>query len=321
MNTTTQILLSDDEGVRHAASLLRSGELVAIPTETVYGLGANARNDNAVAAIFAAKKRPQFNPLIVHVPDFDTAEQFVIFSEPAKQIAQAFWPGAITLVLPKLNNSGLSDLVSAGLDTVAIRVPAHPVARAILKEFNGPVAAPSANPSGKISPTSAQHVLSGLNGHIAAVVDGGQCDVGLESTIIGFNNDTPVMLRPGGIPQEAIEKLTGHAIDVSTNGKITAPGQIASHYAPNALIRLNAEVPNNDEAWLGFGQSINHPVSLNLSPSGNLVEAATNLFAYLRELDDEASKANLQKIAAAPIPMKGLGNAINDRLRRAAAPR
>ncbi|TDE39774.1 L-threonylcarbamoyladenylate synthase [Antarcticimicrobium sediminis] len=296
-----------------AAQLLAQGQLVAFPTETVYGLGADARNGRAVAAIYAAKGRPSFNPLIVHLADTDMAQTYVDWSATAQALAEAFWPGPLTLVLPLRPGHGISDLVTAGLDTLAIRVPAHPTARALLRAFNGPISAPSANPSGRISPTTAAHVLAGLSGRIAAVVDDGPCPVGLESTIVGLAGD-PVLLRPGGLAAEAIEAVLGHALTrPEGGGAINAPGQLSSHYAPSERVRLNATTPHKGELFLGFGAMT---CDLNLSPSGDLMEAAANLFGHLHALD-----ARGQPIAVAPIPDHGLGAAINDRLRRAAAPR
>ncbi|TCL08478.1 translation factor SUA5 [Shimia isoporae] len=311
----TQTLTPDSVGYAHAASILGAGGLVAFPTETVYGLGADARNDFAVARIFEAKGRPRFNPLIVHVPDAATAKRYVIWDDGADRIASAFWPGPLTLVLPLRPDSGLSPLVTADLPTLAIRVPAHPVARALLAEFDGPVAAPSANPSGRISPTEAGHVIAGLAGRIEAVVDGGPCDVGVESTILGLS-DTPKLLRPGGLPQEALEAALGTGLSHYQDGDpLSAPGQMLSHYAPGASVRLNATRISKGERLLGFGAVEN--ATLNLSPAGDLTEAAANLFHHLHALD----KSGDAPIAVSPIPEVGLGRAINDRLRRAAAPR
>jgi L-threonylcarbamoyladenylate synthase len=309
------ILSPDPEGLATAARLLAGGELVAFPTETVYGLGGDARSDRAVARIFEAKGRPRFNPLIAHLPDLDAAEAIAVFDPRARAIARAFWPGPLTLVLPLRPEAGLSPLVTAGLDTVAIRVPAHPVAQALLRAFGGPLAAPSANPSGRVSPTRAGHVVEGLSGRIAAVIDGGPCAVGVESTILGLAGD-PRLLRPGGIPVEALEAALGAPLP--TGGSATAPnapGQLASHYAPAAPVRLNATAARPGEVLLGFG-----PVAgdLTLSASGDLVEAAANLFHALREAD---RLARGRAIAVAPVPETGLGRAVNDRLRRAAAPR
>lgn len=313
MTQTTQTLSDSAEGIRDAADLLRSGHLVAFPTETVYGLGADARNDRAVAGIFDAKERPRFNPLIVHVASIKAAQTYVEWSDIADRLAQAFWPGPLTLVLPLLPDTGLSPLVTANLPTLAIRMPAHSVGQALLEAFDGPIAAPSANPSGRISPTTASHVLSGLSGKIAAVVDGGPCDVGLESTIVGLS-DTPTLLRPGGLPVSALQSALGMPLAVhSGDDPLNAPGQMASHYAPNAAVRFNATEALPGETLLGFGAIKG---DLSLSPAGDLIEAAANLFRHLHTLDAQGGK-----IAVAPIPETGLGLAINDRLRRAAAPR
>ena len=312
---TTLSLLSDPAGLGRAADLLRQGQLVAFPTETVYGLGGDARSDLAVARIFDAKGRPRFNPLIVHVPDVAAAREFAVFDDRAEAAAAAFWPGPLTLVLPIRVNAGLSDLVTADLPSVAIRVPGHPVAQALLREFGGPLAAPSANPSGRVSPTRAEHVLAGLSGRIAAVVDGGPCAVGVESTILGLVG-APQLLRPGGVPAEALEALLGQALPVGGNSEMpNAPGQLASHYAPDAPLRLNALTPGPGEVMLGFGSV---PGDLTLSASGDLVEAAAQLFHLLRAAD---ALAQGRGIAVAPIPQTGLGRAINDRLARAASPR
>lgn len=310
----TNHLSADGLGYDSAAKLLRDGQLVAFPTETVYGLGADACNDLAVAKIFEAKDRPRFNPLIVHFNSIDAARRYVEWSDAADILARTFWPGPLTLVLPLKPGAGLSPLVTADLPTLAIRVPAHPVAQSLLAAFDGPVAAPSANPSGRISPTIAAHVTAGLSGRIAGILDGGACDVGVESTILGLA-EAPVLLRPGGLPIEVIEaalnmQVTRHNAD----DPVTAPGQIASHYAPGAHVRLNAVDKRIDEVLLGFG-----PVEadLNLSPAGDLTEAAANLFHHLHALDARGAKV----IAVSPIPEHGLGRAINDRLHRAAAPR
>lgn len=313
MTKQTERLFADATGLGRAAQLLQSGALVAFPTETVYGLGADARQGEAVAAIYTAKGRPSFNPLIVHVKDTVAAQHYAQWPAKAQVLADAFWPGPLTLVVPLRDGHGLSPLVTAGLPSVGIRVPAHPVAQALLSRFGGPLAAPSANPSGRISPTSAQHVLSGLDGRIAAVIDGGTCAVGLESTIIGIMGDTAVLLRSGGIPTEAIEAILGHALHRPDDSTITAPGQLLSHYAPKSAVRLNAKSARPDEHMLGFGQIKG---DLTLSVSGDLAEAAANLFGHLHRLDAMGGP-----IAVAPIPMEGLGRAINDRLTRAAAPR
>jgi L-threonylcarbamoyladenylate synthase len=308
--------MPDAAGIARAARLLAAGETVAFPTETVYGLGADARSGMAVARIFEAKGRPRFNPLIVHVADIGMARQIAAFDPRAEKVAAAFWPGPLTLVLPLREAAGISDLVTAGLPTVAVRMPAHPVARALLSAFGGPVAAPSANPSGKVSPTRADHVLAGLSGRIAAVIDGGACDVGVESTILDLS-DGPALLRPGGIPAEALEACLGAPLGAGGDaGRPSAPGQLASHYAPAAPMRLGVTRPGPGEFWLGFGPEA-ASADLNLSVAGDLREAAANLFHYLREADARARGA----IAVSPVPQTGLGRAINDRLRRAAAPR
>ena len=315
MQETATLLAPDEAGIARAADLLAAGRLVAFPTETVYGLGADARDDRAVACIYAAKGRPKFNPLIVHVADLATAKEYAVFSDNARALARAFWPGALTLVLPLREGAGLSRLVSAGLPSVALRVPAHPVARALIAAFGGPVAAPSANPSGRISPTTAAHVAGGLSGRVAAIVDGGATPVGVESTIISLEGAGPVLLRPGGVPVEEIARVIGRTPGHPRPlAQPVSPGQLASHYAPRGTVRLEATEARAGEVMLGFG-----PVdgALNLSPSGDLVEAAANLFAMLHRLDESGAAA----ICVAPIPHGGLGLAINDRLRRAAAPR
>ena len=312
----TLTLSPDDAGIAQAADLLRQGELVAFPTETVYGLGGDARSDRAVAGIFAAKGRPSFNPLIVHLPDLAAAEAIAEFGPRARDLAAAFWPGPLPLVLPLRADAGISPLVTAGLSTVAIRVPAHPLAQRLLRAFGGPVAAPSANPSGRVSPTRAEHVLDGLSGRIAAVLDGGPCAVGLESTILLADPD-PILLRPGGLPVEALEAELGTRLaSAAPAAKPTAPGQLASHYAPDAAVRLDATSARDGEVLVGFGAVKG---SLTLSDTGDLVEAAARLFQTLREADRLAGPGG--HIAFAPVPDTGLGRAINDRLRRAAAPR
>ncbi len=318
MPMKTQILDATSEGIALAAEILRKGGLVAFPTETVYGLGGDARVDTAVARIFDAKARPHFNPLIVHVPDLDTAARYAEVSDLARDLAAAFWPGPLTMVLPLRADAGLSPLVTAGLETVAIRVPAHATARALLRAFDGPLAAPSANPSGRISPTRAEHVLAGLSGRIEAVLDDGPCAVGVESTILGLDG-TPTLLRPGGLPQEALEQVLGQPLAMGGNAeKPNAPGQLASHYAPEARVRLGVTTPKATEVWVGFGPECGQ-APLSLSATGDLIEAAANLFHMLRLADAQAGQGGA--IAFAPIPETGLGRAINDRLRRAAAPR
>lgn len=314
MNIETERLRPDPAGFERAARILRDGGLVAFPTETVYGLGGDARNDLAVARIFEAKGRPRFNPLIVHVDGVDTARRLVDWPDEAEILASAFWPGPLTLVLPLKPGTGLSPLVTAELPTLAVRVPAHPVAQSLLATFGGPVAAPSGNPSGRISPTTAEHVAAGLSGRIEAILDGGPCGVGVESTILGLA-DEPTLLRPGGLPVEAIEAALGRVVARHhADEPLTAPGQMASHYAPGVPVRLNATSARAGEVLLGFGSV---ECDLNLSPAGDLVEAAANLFGHLHRLDAMGAAG----IAVSPIPDTGLGAAINDRLRRAAAPR
>jgi L-threonylcarbamoyladenylate synthase len=308
----TKTAPADAAGIAQAANILRSGGLVAFPTETVYGLGADATNGEAVAAIFAAKGRPLFNPLIVHVPDLEEARRHVEVSPRAAALAQKFWPGALTLVLPRRKNSPLSLLVSAGLDSVALRAPSHPAAIALLKQAGVPVAGPSANRSGQVTATTAQHVADSLGGKVDFILDAGSATLGIESTVIGFDGDRPLLLRPGAIPREEIEDLIGPL--GAPGNLIQSPGQLASHYAPRAALRLNASEIESGEVLLGFGDVPG--AKLNLSLRGDLREAASNLFAMLRELDKSASR-----IAVSPIPVGGIGEAINDRLHRAAAPR
>ncbi|HMB12368.1 MAG TPA: L-threonylcarbamoyladenylate synthase [Roseovarius sp.] len=314
MPNATEVLQAGTAGYGRAAAIWRAGGLVAFPTETVYGLGADARDDLAVARIFEAKGRPRFNPLIVHVESAARAREYVAWSDMAEIVASAFWPGPLTLVLPFREGSGLSPLVTSDLPTLAIRVPAHPVAHALLQAFGGPVAAPSANPSGRISPTEAAHVMTGLAGRIEAVVDGGACPVGVESTILGLAGD-PVLLRPGGVPVEALEAALGQPVARRVeDAALSAPGQMRSHYAPGAKVRLEAEAPRSGEVMLGFGSV---EADLNLSRAGDLTEAAAHLFHHLHALDAMGAEG----IAVSPIPETGLGRAINDRLRRAAAPK
>ncbi|WP_099827732.1 L-threonylcarbamoyladenylate synthase [Oceaniglobus indicus] len=311
---TTATLTTDDAGIARAGRLLRDGALVAFPTETVYGLGGDATNPDAVAAIFTAKGRPQTNPLIVHVDSIDAARAIAEFPPAAERLAAAFWPGPLTMVLPLLADHGLAAGVTAGLNTVAIRMPGGDLARRIIAAAGVPVAAPSANPSGRISPTDATHVIAGLSGRIAAVVDGGPCPLGVESTIVGVTPD-PVLLRPGALPAEAIAACLGALADTpAPTGQITAPGQLASHYAPKASLRLDVITPDPGEVLLGFGPVI---APFHLSESGDLHEAAANLFRLLHALDAEGAA----RIAVSPIPDVGIGRAINDRLKRAAAPR
>ncbi len=294
-----------------------------MPTETVYGLAADATSDAAVARIFAAKGRPQFNPLIVHVADADMAARYVEFPPLAKKLASAFWPGPLTLVLPRKADCTISLLASAGLNTLGVRAPNHEIAQSLIRAVDRPLAAPSANLSGTISPTLAEHVRQGLGDKIDMILDGGPCLVGVESTIVKIEGDAVFLLRPGGVAGEAIARVVGVPVSNAPHtDSPQAPGMLASHYAPRAPLRLDAAAPEPDEAFLGFGKAnAEGPNALNLSPSGDITEAAANLFAYLRTLDRIATTRGLKGIAAAPIPMQGLGDAINDRLARAAAPR
>jgi L-threonylcarbamoyladenylate synthase len=306
------------EAISRAAGLLKAGRLVAFPTETVYGLGGDATNERAVAEIFAAKGRPSFNPLIVHVGGLAEAEALAIFDDRARRVVATFWPGPLTLVLPRRADSGLSLLASAGLDTVAIRSPAHAVAQALLRETGRPVAAPSANRSGRVSPTEAAHVFEEIGDRIDLILDGGRTPVGLESTVLDLSAEAPAVLRPGGVTSEQLTELLG-PIAAPAAGQPKSPGMLASHYATSLPLRLEATAARNDEALLAFGPDA-PPGSaevLWLSRSGDLAEAAANLFAMLRRLD----RPPLTGIAVMPIPEHGLGRAINDRLRRAAAPR
>jgi L-threonylcarbamoyladenylate synthase len=305
-----------------AAARLAAGGLVAFPTETVYGLGALAGDPAAVARVFAAKGRPAFNPLIAHVADAAAALDLAVLPPEGERLAAAFWPGPLTLVAPRRPGGDVCDLAAAGLATVAVRVPAHPSARALLAAVGRPVAAPSANPSGRLSPTTAAHVLEGLAGRIDGVLDGGACPVGVESTILGWEDGAPVLLRPGGLAVEAVEAALGRRVGRPRGDAVSAPGMLASHYAPGARLRLDAAAPAPGEAWLGFGpepQGLSAAAALNLSPAGDPTEAAANLFAHLRALD--AALGGDGVIAVAPVPAVGLGAAIRDRLARAAAPR
>jgi len=315
--------------VADAARLLRDGALVAFATETVYGLGADATDARAVAAIFAAKGRPHFNPLIAHFHEADAAFGDVVADHRAVRLAERFWPGPLTMVLPRRETSRIDLLAGAGLDTLAVRVPAHPQALELLRLAGRPIAAPSANRSGQVSPTTAAHVLAGLGGRIAAVLEGGACAVGVESTVLDLTTPGAVLLRPGGVTAEAIEAVIGPIgrplplAAAEATRTLRSPGMMLSHYAPSLPLRLAAEAVSGDEALLAFG-----PAPLpgagamwNLSPSGDPVEAAARLFAGLRWLDAEGARLGLSGIAAMPVPLAGLGEAINDRLARAAAPR
>jgi L-threonylcarbamoyladenylate synthase len=305
------------EAVSLAAKILRDGDIVAFPTETVYGLGANALDAGAVAKIFAAKERPRFNPLIVHVLGVGDAEAHAAFSATARKLAEAFWPGPLSLVLPRRAACGIADLVSAGLDTIALRSPNHPVARALVAEAKLPIAAPSANRSGRVSPTTAAHVESELGDAPALILDGGPSPLGIESTVVSLAGPAAALLRLGAVTREDIERVLGETLAVpGGDARPTSPGQLVSHYAPDTKLRLNATGVRPDEALLAFGAAVPEGAlaTINLSPSGDLDEAAARLFGALRELDAAAAVT----IAVMPIPDHGLGEAINDRLRRAA---
>lgn len=307
--------------IEAAARLIREGELVAFPTETVYGLGADATNERAVARVFEAKDRPSFNPLISHVLDADEAKRLVRWNETAEKLAARFWPGPLTLVLPRSENSPIALLTTAGLDTVAVRAPGHPLAQALIRAAGRPIAAPSANRSGTVSPTRPEHVAESLGGRVKMIIDGGPCLVGLESTVLDLTTSPPTLLRPGGATREAIEAVIGPVAvsDALPSGTAPrkSPGQLASHYAPARPVRLNATTVTAQEGLLAFGPNVppGAMLTVNLSPTGDLGEAAANLFAMLRALD----RPGIDRIAVAPIPETGLGLAINDRLRRAAA--
>ncbi len=310
-------ILSND--IQQAATVLKEGRLVAFPTETVYGLGGNALSDNAVAGIYAAKGRPNFNPLIVHVHSLQQAQKYAQFNDTALLLAQHFWPGPLTLVLPRIKDCALSLLLSAGLDTVAIRMPGHETAKQLLSLLEFPVAAPSANRSGHISPTQASHVMEELQDRIAMVLDGEPCIVGIESTVVDVTAKHPVILRPGSVTLEMLGKHVKHITFAASDAAISAPGMLSSHYAPNHSMRLNASSVTEKEGLLAFGASPLSGTDLvqNLSIAGNLEEAAANLFRMMRILD----ASSVSSIAVMPIPDEGLGVAINDRLKRAAAPK
>jgi L-threonylcarbamoyladenylate synthase len=321
----TRVVAADSAGIAEAARVLATGGLVAFPTETVYGLGADATDAQAVARLYEAKERPTFNPLIAHLASAEAARRIGHLNATAQRLVDRFWPGPLTLVVPALPSCPVCDLARAGLDTVALRVPAHPVAHPLLQAVGKPVVAPSANRSGHVSPTTADHVLTDLRGRIDIVLDGGPTPLGLESTIIDCTDERPHLLRPGAVPRDAIEELLGMRImdSAPAAGEApTAPGQLASHYATRAKLRLDANEARPHEALLAFGPTLpaggeRAAYVLNLSPKGDLVEAAANLFAHLRALD----ATEVHSIAVAPIPTTGLGEAIRDRLVRAAAPR
>lgn len=322
---STRVLKANAEAIATAVRCLQAGGLVAFPTETVYGLGADATNGEAVARLYAAKGRPRFNPLIVHVASEGAARKLAVFDAAAGRLAAAFWPGPLTLVLPKAAQCPVAELATAGLDSLALRVPDHPTARALLSAFAGPIVAPSANRSGHVSPTTAAHVLADLRGRIDLILDGGPATVGVESTIVACLG-APELLRPGGLPRARIEAALGHALAAPAPARAAdgetplSPGRLRSHYAPKSPLRLDATHVAPDEALLAFGP---HPLpgparaTLNLSARGDLIEAAANLFSHLRALDAAGATA----IAVMPVPHDGLGEAINDRLARAAAPR
>ena len=319
------ILSATAPHIQRAAHAIRAGQLVAFPTETVYGLGADACNDQAVASIFKAKGRPQFNPMITHVKDIAQAEPLAHLSPEAEALMLHFWPHALTLVLPRRSTSPVSLLCNAGMDKTALRCPNHPVALALIEAAGCPIVAPSANRSGKISPTTAQHVAASFaeegSALIQCILAAGRCTVGLESTVLDLSTPTPQLIRAGAVLVEELEHVIGRPIIVHAGNpqQPTAPGQLLSHYAPHAAVQLNVKHPDKDDAYLAFGQTrgVEQPLMLNLSPDGDLTEAAANLFAYLHQLD----AAHPTRISVAPIPHVGLGIAINDRLTRAAAPR
>ena len=319
---TMPVLPANASNIAHAAGDITAGRLVAFPTETVYGLGADARNARAVAAIYEAKGRPTFNPLIVHVGSLAEAEAIGVLTGTARGLAERFWPGPLTLVLPLRAEAGIADLVTAGLATVAVRIPSEPVALALIRQSGRAIAAPSANRSGHVSPTTAAHVDADLGALGLTILDGGPCRHGLESTILDVSGEDPVLLRAGAVTTAAIEEAVG-AVSRRTvlagDEAPAAPGQLASHYAPRAPVRLDVDAARPGEALLAFGPRVpahEGPV-INLSPRGDLVEAAVALFAALRTLDESGARG----IAVMPIPSDGLGEAINDRLRRAASPR
>ena len=326
--TGTERLQDDAAGIARAAALLRAGALVAFGTETVYGLGADATNARAVAAVFDAKGRPHFNPLIAHYPDAEAAFRHVEAPALARLLAERFWPGPLTLVLPRRAACPVALLAGAGLDTLAVRVPAGQTARALLRDVGRPVAAPSANRSGEVSPTTAAHVLAGLDGRIAAVLDSGPCAVGLESTVIDLAAGRPFLLRPGGAAVSDIEAVIGPVgrgitpLAAEKTRTLRSPGLLVSHYAPRLPVRLGAVAADAREALLAFGSALpGAGCTFQLSAAGDVAEAAARLFAGLRWLDEEGARLRLSGIAAMPVPADGLGLAINDRLQRAAAPR
>lgn len=320
--TSPPIARADGAALARAAALLRAGRLVAFPTETVYGLGADATSDAAVAAVYAAKGRPTFNPMIVHGADAEDLRRLVVFDDRADRLAVRLWPGPLTIVLPRRRDCPVSQLAGAGLDTLAVRVPARADTRELIRQLGRPLVGPSANPSGRISPTTAAHVATDFNGAvISLILDGGPCPVGLESTVLDLSRPRALLLRPGGTTVTAIEAIIGPVVEAEAGaeGPARSPGMLTSHYAPALALRLGADRARAEEALLAFGPHVppGAAVTLNLSAAGDLVEAAANLFAMLRALD----RPGLAGIAVMPIPDNGLGRAINDRLHRAAAPR
>ena len=312
----TNVVAPTPGNLAEAARILRRGGLAAFPTETVYGLGADATNGDAVAAIFEAKGRPRFNPLIVHVPDTAAAQRLAQFDDRAQALADAFWPGPLTLVLPRGPDCAASHLVSAGLDTIAVRAPRHPLAQDLLRAAGTPLAAPSANASGRASPTTAPHVAESLGGRAGIILDGGPCLIGIESTVVGLYADEALLLRPGGVTRTELEAVTGPLKVAAETAAPRSPGLLQHHYAPGRPLRLGADGAEPGEALLAFGPGAPDGTFVrNLSPTGNLREAAANFFAMLHELD----RPEFSAIAVMPIPGEGLGAAINDRLRRAAA--
>lgn len=304
-------LAADEAGIARAAEILRGGDLVALPTETVYGLAARADSEPAIAAIYRAKGRPEFNPLIVHVASLEQAERLALFDDRARELAERFWPGPLTLVLPLRDGAQVAPAVTAGLPTIALRMPAHPLMQAVLRTLELPLAAPSANRSGSVSPTSAEHVLASFGEDAPSVLDGGACERGLESTIVALRPSGWQQLRPGPISQSAVAALLGDAMAVAP-GRIEAPGQLAKHYSPGKPLRLDAQDADDEEFLIGFGETQG---DCSLSASGDLAEAAARLYACLHR----AAQSGKSRIAVALIPDEGIGAAINDRLRRAAA--
>lgn len=312
MTGKPQVLPADPFGIESAADLLRAGSLVALPTETVYGLAARADSAPAVAQIYRAKGRPDFNPLIVHIPDIAAAERIARFDDRARQLARVFWPGALTMVLPLREGAGIAPAVTAGLPTIALRCPAHPAMRAVLEAAGLPLAAPSANRSGAVSPSRAEHVAASLGDAVGLILDGGPCVAGIESTIVALREDGWEVLRPGPVTAEQIAAVLGHARPLAGGGRIEAPGQLASHYSPGKPVRLNAQRAEQDEFLIGFGEIAG---DVSLTPVGDMAEAASRLYDCLHA----AQQAPQPRIAIAPVPDGGIGAAINDRLRRAAA--